>query len=188
MIKKNKFIDNKDLSLIILDRDGVINKDSNSYIKSSEEFKIISSSIEAIKFIYSKNIPLAIATNQSGIGRGLFKYCTLKKIHSKLLRYLENKQDIIKHIAICPHHPNKNCNCRKPKIGLLKEISNKLKIPLNKSVYFVGDRIKDAKAAINAGCTPILVKTGQYKEKINIKYKKKITLFKNLKYFAKSIK
>ena len=127
-----------------LDRDGVINNDSNQYIKSPEDFKAVPGSIEAIKMLSEKGIPVAIATNQSGIGRGFLSYVTVCTIHQKLFDLLGKNDDAINYIAMCPHRPDQQCNCRKPKTGMLCEISDKLMIPLNKKVYFVGDSIKDA--------------------------------------------
>ena len=151
----------KAVSLVILDRDGVINHDCDNYIKSVEEWRAIEGSIEAIRSLKKHKIPVAIATNQSGLARGYFSVQTLEKMHAKLLSLLQCDKDAIKHIAICSHLPAENCRCRKPKIGMLQEIAQKLSQPLDQSVYFVGDSFKDVQAARAAGCTPVLVKTGK---------------------------
>ncbi|MBK2123691.1 D-glycero-beta-D-manno-heptose 1,7-bisphosphate 7-phosphatase [Fangia hongkongensis] len=148
-------------SLVILDRDGVINEDSDQYIKTADEWQPIPGSINAIGRLKAKKIPLAVATNQSGIARGYFSYGTLTEMHNKLFSLLGDAKDAIYYIAICPHGPDDDCRCRKPKIGLCEEISQKLSIPLSQSVYFVGDSLKDIEAAIAANCTPVLVKTGK---------------------------
>jgi len=178
------------ISLVILDRDGVINKDSDQYIKSPDDFKVIPGSTEAIKMLREKGIPIAIATNQSGIGRGFFGYVTVCSIHQKLFNLLGHDRNAIDYIAICPHRPDQNCNCRKPKIGMLCEISDKLMTPLDKQVYFVGDSIKDIEAAKRAGCTPILVKTGKVDLSTTPQYKalkQQGLIFNNLQQFAASI-
>ncbi len=147
--------------LVILDRDGVINEDSEDYIKSEDEWQPIFGSIEAIIELKAKNIPVAIATNQSGVGRGLFDLKTLTSMHDKLYSLLAEDKDAIKHIAYCPHTPDMDCICRKPQTGMLEEISVKLNITLSPMVFFIGDSFKDIQAARKANCTPILVKTGK---------------------------
>ena len=176
-------------SLIILDRDGVINIDSDNYIKNQDEWIPEKGSIEAIKKIFDLNIPVAIATNQSGIGRGYFTYSEVFKMHSKLLTLLEDKASVIKYIALCPHLPIDNCNCRKPNIGMLEEISQKLNITLDENVFFVGDSYKDLIAGKNANCTPILVRTGKGEE-VYQKYKFKLNksnVYKNLFEFVENL-
>ena len=148
-------------SLVILDRDGVINEDSDQYIKTAEQWQPIKGSLSAIRRLKEKGIPLAVATNQSGIARGYFSYAILAEMHNKLFSLLGDAKDAVHYIAICPHGPNDGCHCRKPEIGLCEEISQKLSIPLSKTVYFVGDSLKDIEAAIAANCTPVLVKTGK---------------------------
>ena len=172
--------------LVILDRDGLINEDSDDYIKSSNEWRAIPGSIEAIIKLKENNIKVAIATNQSGIARGFFSCAELDKIHQKLYDSLATNADAIQHIACCPHVPDDFCECRKPKIGLLQEISQLLNIKLSLEVYFIGDSIKDIKAARVAGCTPVLVKTGKglrtlanYRSEID-----GIMVFNNLQQFV----
>lgn len=181
MRKKKPLVD-----LIILDRDGVINYDSKEYIKSADEWKPILSSIEAITELKRKNIPVAIATNQSGINRGFYSISTLKEIHEKLLNYLSNDRDTIKYIAYCPHRPDENCFCRKPRSGMLYEISYKLRIKLTQKVFLVGDKIQDIQAGESVGCTPVLVRTGNGLETIsyNKDRLRNIKIFDNLKQFV----
>jgi len=145
--------------LIILDRDGVINFDSKDYIKSPEEFIPIPGSLDAIASLNKAGFTVVVATNQAGIGRGLFCGQTLSSIHNKLHELLEQIGGKIENIFYCPHHPDENCLCRKPKPGLLLKIQAYYQIPLD-SVPFIGDSFRDIAAAREAGCTPILVKTG----------------------------
>ncbi len=147
-------------NLVILDRDGVINYDSDEYIKSPEEWIAIPGSLEAIARLTRSGIAVAVATNQSGIARGLFNEHTLTLIHKKMLEAVHNAGGEIAGIFYCPHHPNENCNCRKPEPGLIAQIGVGLNINTSK-VPFVGDSIRDLEAAIAGGCHPILVKTGK---------------------------
>lgn len=146
--------------LIILDRDGVINQDSDAYIKSVDEFQPISGSIEAIAKLYKSGYQIAIATNQSGIARGYFSEHTLTAMHQKLEALLDKAGGKIAHVAYCPHGPDDNCDCRKPKAGLIHQIEAALNISAQ-GAYMVGDSIRDLQAGVQAGCKPILVKTGK---------------------------
>ncbi len=145
---------------IILDRDGVINFDSDQYIKSVAEWKPIPGSIEAIADLCSAGYSVAIATNQSGISRGLFSLDDLEDIHSELNTLVEEAGGHVAGIFYCPHLPDDECTCRKPKTGLLEEIAKQFEIDL-KGVPFVGDSEKDLQAGQNKGCLPILVCTGK---------------------------
>lgn len=145
--------------LIILDRDGVINYDSDEYIKSVDEWEAIPGSLEAIAQLNRHGFKVVVATNQSGIARGLYGVETLDQIHEKLFYELAAVGGYIEEIFFCPHHPADNCFCRKPKPGLLYHIREKYKINLAE-VAFIGDSFADVQAAITAGCEPILVKTG----------------------------
>lgn len=146
-------------SLVILDRDGVINYDSADYIKSPEEWHAIEGSLEAIAQLNRANIKVAVATNQSGIARGFFDEMMLEKIHQKMLNELASVGGYIDTIVICPHHPTDNCLCRKPRPGLLQKASNLLDIPLTQAIM-IGDSFKDFQATQQAGCDFALVKTG----------------------------
>ena len=111
------------MKLIILDRDGVINEDSDDFIKSPEEWIPIQGSPEAISLLNRAGWIVAVATNQSGVGRGLFDLATLDSIHTKMLSVLSRYQASIDYLAWCPHSPDDGCHCRKPRPGLYKEIS-----------------------------------------------------------------
>lgn len=148
------------MKLIILDRDGVINEDSDAYIKSPEEFIPLPGSLEAIARLKQAGYTVAVATNQSGIARGYYDEATLAAMHNKLARLLDGKGGGIDYIAYCPHGPDDNCSCRKPLPGLLYEIGNHFKIDLT-NVPMIGDSLRDIQAAQTVGGYPILVKTGK---------------------------
>ncbi|MFZ9036211.1 MAG: D-glycero-beta-D-manno-heptose 1,7-bisphosphate 7-phosphatase [Francisellaceae bacterium] len=148
------------VKLVILDRDGVINHDSDHYIRSADQWTAINGSLQAIRKLHDHGIAVAIATNQSGIARGFYSYAELTRMHHKLFDLLDD-DEAVGYIAICPHLPEDNCQCRKPEIGMLREIADKLCIVLDRDVFFIGDSFKDIQAAERAGVTPVLVKTGK---------------------------
>jgi len=148
------------MKLIILDRDGVINEDSDAYIKSPEEFVPLPGSLEAIARLNQAGYRVAVATNQSGVARGLFDLDTLGRIHAKLGQGLAAVGGHIDAIAFCPHGPDDGCDCRKPKPGLLNELADRLGISLE-GVPVVGDSLRDLRAAQEVGAEPILVRTGK---------------------------
>lgn len=150
---------------IILDRDGVINHDSDLYIKSPAEWLPIKGSLEAIARLHQAGIKVVVATNQSGIARGLYDEATLTAIHEKMTRLIVEAGGQLAGIFYCPHGPNDGCDCRKPLPGLVTQLSEKLQInPLG--VPFIGDSIRDLQAAEAAGCQPILVKSGKGKRSL----------------------
>lgn len=151
------------IPLIILDRDGVINHDSMEYIKSPDEWHAIPGSLEAIAQLNRVGFRVLIATNQSGVARGFYDLEMLDQIHEKLLRELAAVGGYIEEIFFCPHHPEDNCQCRKPKPGLFFRIEEKYGVNL-KDVFFIGDSLVDMQAAKNSGCKPILVLTGNGKK------------------------
>jgi D-glycero-D-manno-heptose 1,7-bisphosphate phosphatase len=146
--------------MIILDRDGVINHDSDDYIKSPEEWMPIPGSLEAITLLKKAGYLVTIASNQSGIARGLFSEQTLQDIHAKMTQLLAMRGVSIDGIYYCPHDPQANCICRKPKSGMLIKIAQDFDIDL-KQTPFVGDSISDIKAAEMARAKPILLRTGK---------------------------
>lgn len=151
---------------VILDRDGVINKDSDLYIKNPDEFILIENTIEAMYKLFDNNIEIYIATNQSGINRGLYTIHDFVGINNKFLKSLQefrthNNQHIVTGVYYCPHIPDENCNCRKPKTGMIDSIVRNHHIDLNKTA-FIGDSYRDLEAANTAGCRYLyLVKTGK---------------------------
>lgn len=146
--------------LIILDRDGVINEDSDEYIKSPEEFIPISGSLPAIAKLNHAGYVVVVATNQSGIARGYFDEATLQAMHEKLHSLLAAEGGKIDRIYYCPHGPNDKCDCRKPKPGMLRQILADYNMdPVN--VVGIGDSFRDLQAAYAVGIKSILVRTGK---------------------------
>ena len=148
--------------VIVLDRDGVINHDSKNFIKSADEFKCLPGSIEALSRLNHMGWKLVIASNQSGIGRGLFNKEDLDAMHAKLHDQLALSGATVAGIFYCPHKPEDGCACRKPKTGLLLEAERSLGLSLV-GVPFIGDSLRDLQAARAHGCRPILVRTGNGK-------------------------
>ena len=146
--------------LVIVDRDGVINFDSDAYIKSVSEWVAIPGSLEALARLSRADYRVVVATNQSGIARGLYGMETLNRIHQKMAKALSEHGGRIDAIFFCPHGPDDGCHCRKPKPGLLHEISERLKVGLA-GVPVVGDSLSDLKCADATGALPVLVKTGK---------------------------
>jgi D-glycero-D-manno-heptose 1,7-bisphosphate phosphatase len=146
--------------LVILDRDGVINFDSAQFIKSPAEWKPIPGSLEAIARLNQSGYRVVVATNQSGVGRGLFDMDTLNQIHEKMHKALFAVGARIDAIFYCPHAADSACECRKPKPGMFKRISQTLNIDLA-GVPAVGDSLRDLQAGAAVGCKPILVLTGK---------------------------
>lgn len=148
------------MKLIILDRDGVINEDSDEYIKSVDEFIPLPGSLEAIARLKQAGYTIAVATNQSGISRGYFDEATLAAMHDKLACLLDEQGGEVDYIAYCPHGPDDGCACRKPQPGLLNEIGKHFNVDLT-NVPVIGDSLRDIQAARTVGALPILVKTGK---------------------------
>ena len=147
-------------SCIILDRDGVINHDSDDYIKSPEEWQPIAGSLEAIAKLHQAGIKVVIATNQSGIARGLYDEFMLARIHTKMNQLITAEGGRLAGIFYCPHGPDDGCDCRKPLPGLVHQITEALVIE-SANIPFIGDSVRDLVAAEAAGCQAILVKSGK---------------------------
>lgn len=146
----------KNIKLILLDRDGVINYDSDAFIKTPEEWNAMPGSLEAIALLNKARIKVAIASNQSGLARGYFTEKTLQAIHAKMLQQLANYGGHIDKIFYCPHGPHDNCNCRKPKPGMLLQAFQYFNVTPEEA-YFVGDSQRDIDAAVAAGCHSCLI-------------------------------
>ncbi len=151
------------MKLIILDRDGVINYDSEHYIKSPAEWKPLPGSLEAIAKLTQSGYKVVVATNQSGIGRGLFDMDTLNAIHGKMLNAAKALGGRIDAIYYCPHPADSTCNCRKPRPGMMERIGACFNIDLA-GVPAVGDSLRDLEAAAQVGAKPMLVLTGKGKK------------------------
>lgn len=147
------------MSLVILDRDGVINEDTGGFIKSAEECQPIPGSIEAIARLCHAGLTPVVATNQSGLGRGLFDLDDLEAIHAKLTQLVEAEGGSLGGIFYCPHHPDDDCKCRKPKTGILEAIEAEFNTSVQ-GLPFIGDSLRDLQAGEAKGCQPILVRTG----------------------------
>ena len=152
---------NKQHKLIILDRDGVINYDSDEYVKSIGEWIPLPESIEAIAKLSKAGYTIFVATNQSGLARNLFTIDTLNAMHSKMNHLVEEAGGKIEAIKFCPHGPNDNCDCRKPLPGMFKQIAEDLGLDDLKGSYTVGDSARDLHAGCQLQSNPILVRTGK---------------------------
>ena len=149
--------------LVILDRDGVINQDSDAYIKSLDEWHPIPGSIDAIARLSRHGFTVAIATNQSGLGRGLFEMDTLNAIHEKMIKAAAQVGGRIDAIFFCPHTNVDKCRCRKPRPGMFEEIATRYNTDLA-GVPAIGDALRDLKAAESVEAQPMLVLTGKGKK------------------------
>jgi len=147
------------VTIVVLDRDGVINVDSANYIKSAEEWQPLPGSIDAIAMVCKKGYQVYVATNQAGLARGLFSPLDLQQMHQKLESLVETAGGKIAGIFFCPHHPDDGCRCRKPNPGLLEQIAESANVSLTNRP-FVGDSLKDIQAAVAIGAKPVLVRTG----------------------------
>ncbi|MGI9250413.1 MAG: D-glycero-beta-D-manno-heptose 1,7-bisphosphate 7-phosphatase [Pseudohongiellaceae bacterium] len=147
------------MKTIILDRDGVINENSVSFITSHEEWLPIAGSIEAMAQLSQAGFRVAVATNQSGVARGLFDELALSNMHNKLRLMVEDAGGRVDGIFYCPHAPDAGCECRKPATGLLQQIEREFAVSLQ-GCWFVGDSLRDLQAGQRHGCQPVLVRTG----------------------------
>lgn len=146
--------------LIVLDRDGVINVDSDDFIKTPDEWVPIPGSLEAIARLNRAGCLVVVATNQSGIGRGLFTEQDLKRIHKKMVQLLAMVGGHVDGIFYCPHHPDAHCNCRKPKPGMLIQIADQFHAQRS-DMWVIGDAERDVECGIAYGCNACLVRTGK---------------------------
>ncbi len=148
------------MKLIILDRDGVINEDSDAFIKSVDEWIPLPGSIEAIARLTMNDYRVVVATNQSGIARGLFDIDTLMRMHDKMHQLVNEAGGAIEAVFFCPHGPDDGCECRKPRAGMFRDIGTRLRMDLA-GVAAVGDSLRDLQTAEVVGARPILVRTGK---------------------------
>ncbi|MCQ9328936.1 D-glycero-beta-D-manno-heptose 1,7-bisphosphate 7-phosphatase [Pelistega suis] len=148
------------MKLIILDRDGVINHESAEFVKNADEWIALPGSIEAIAQLYHAGYKVVVATNQSGLGRGLFTIHDLNAMHKKLQSQLKALGASIDAFFICPHHPDEQCDCRKPLPGMFNEIKKRYGITDSQQFFAVGDSLRDLQAATSAGFKTWLVLTG----------------------------
>ena len=146
--------------LVILDRDGVINEDADDYIKSVDEWHPLPGSIDAIARLSRAGFAVAVATNQSGLGRGLFQLDDLEAMHQRLNELVEAAGGALAGIFYCPHTPDDACDCRKPRAGLIDAIARELD-QSPQGAWFIGDTLRDLEAGRSRGCVPVLVLTGK---------------------------
>jgi D-glycero-D-manno-heptose 1,7-bisphosphate phosphatase len=173
--------------LIILDRDGVINRDSEQFIKTPDEWRPIPGSLEAIARLNHAGFRVVIATNQSGIGRGLFEMATLNAIHEKMHKALALVGGRIDALFYCPHTADAQCECRKPKTGMLREIGVRFGVDLA-GVPCIGDSLRDLTAAEAVGAQPILVLTGKGEKTLRDgEYPKTTVIFPDLAFAASAL-
>jgi|SRR5688572_17637501 len=175
------------MKLVILDRDGTINHDSDQYIKSPEEFHLIEGSLEAIARLTQAGYRVVVATNQSGIARGLLDTATLIAMYTQLQRQAAQAGGRIDAFFFCPHAADSACECRKPKPGMLLEIGRRFNVSLQ-DVYMVGDARRDVEAAVAAGAKPVLVRTGKGAQtQAEGKLPPGTAVFENLAAFAEQL-
>ncbi len=177
------------MKLIILDRDGVINEDSDDYIKSVEEWIPIPGSIEAIARLSKAGYIVCVATNQSGIGRGLLDEYKLAVIHQTMCNGVEEAGGCINGVFFCPHKPDEGCSCRKPGIGLFTQIEREFGVSVE-NVPFVGDSLTDIAAARTAACIPVLVRTGKGEltlSEANTDELAEVSIYQDLSLFVDSL-
>ncbi len=148
------------MRLVILDRDGVINRDSANFIRTPEQWEPLPGSLNAISRLTREEYRVVIATNQSGISRGYFDLDMLNRINSRMVERLRKLGGSIDAIFVCPHGPDDGCNCRKPAHGMFLDIADRLGVRLN-GVPAVGDSLRDLSAASKVGALPILVRSGK---------------------------
>lgn len=173
------------MKLVILDRDGVINEDSDDYIKSADEWIPIEGSLEAIARLNQSGYYVAVVSNQSGIARGLFSIEALHGMHEKMNHLLQRHGGHVDVVSFCPHGPDDGCPCRKPSPGMLLQLADRLGIDL-RGVPFVGDTLSDVQAATRSGATPVLVRTGKAEQLLQEREKlpESVQVFDDLRAFV----
>ncbi len=175
------------MKLVILDRDGTINHDSDDYIKSPAEWQPIEGSLEAIARLTQAGYRIVVATNQSGISRGLFDTSTMIAIHDMLQRAASQFGGRIDAFFFCPHAADAGCGCRKPQPGMLLEVARRFNVSIG-GVYMVGDAQRDLEAAAAAGARPVLVLTGKgEKTHAEGKMPARTAVFRDLAAFAQHL-
>jgi len=173
--------------LIVLDRDGVINFDSDNFIKSPDEWRPIPGSLEAIARLSHAGFRVVVATNQSGLGRGLFDMATLIAIHEKMYKALGQVGGRIDAVFYCPHTGDSNCDCRKPKAGMFEEIGQRFGVDMT-GVPCVGDSVRDLQAAETVMAQPILVLSGKGERTLRDgKFPKNTVIFPDLAFVATAL-
>jgi len=177
------------MKLLILDRDGVINADSDQYIKSPEEWQALPSSLEAIAKLCRNDYKIVVTTNQSGIARGLFNMSMLNKINNRMLTQVRQKGGDIAAVLFCPHGPDDGCQCRKPLPGMFTELAARMKTSLL-GVPAVGDSLRDLQSARAVRAYPVLVRTGKGEQTLarrDQEWLAQVPVFDDLAHFADAL-
>jgi D-glycero-D-manno-heptose 1,7-bisphosphate phosphatase len=145
--------------LVMIDRDGVINEDSGEFIKSVDEWRPIRGSLEAIAALHRGGFKVAVVTNQSGVGRGLYTEAALAQIHEHMRERVRAAGGELAGVYYCPHLPDAGCECRKPRPGMFRALERELQVSVAGAPY-IGDRLSDVEGAEAVGARPMLVRTG----------------------------
>jgi D-glycero-D-manno-heptose 1,7-bisphosphate phosphatase len=171
------------VKLVLLDRDGVVNEDRDDYVKSPEEWRPIPGSLEAIARLCEAGFEVVVVSNQSGLARGLFDRATLDAIHDEMRRAVESAGGRLAGVFVCPHAPDAGCGCRKPAVGLLRQVESALGVAVA-GAPLVGDKAADLELARNAGCLPVLVRTGKGRRTERTAALDGVAVFDDLRAFA----
>lgn len=176
------------MNFVILGRDGVINEPVDGGVASPQQLRFIPGALEAVARLNHADVRVCLATNQPGVGEGLFDYDALFAVHERIAQELHKVGGHIDAIAFCPHAPDDHCDCRKPRPGLFQELSRRLQISLE-GVPALGHNVVDVQAAAAAGATPMLVRTGSGQAAIDSGHEalQDIRVFDDLSAFAESI-
>jgi D-glycero-D-manno-heptose 1,7-bisphosphate phosphatase len=172
--------------LVMIDRDGVINEDSGEFIKSVAEWRPIAGSLEAIASLHRAGWQVAVVTNQSGVGRGLYDEATLAKIHEHMRARVRTAGGELAGVYYCPHLPDAGCECRKPKPGMFRALERELGVSVVGAPY-IGDRLSDVEAAEGVGARPILVRTGTGAATVALLGARRVPVFDDLAAAARSL-
>ena len=172
--------------LVMIDRDGVINEDSGEFIKSVAEWRPIKGSLEAIASLHRAGFTVAVVTNQSGVGRGLYDEATLAQIHEHMRARVRAAGGELAGVYYCPHLPDAGCECRKPKPGMFRALERELGVSVVGAPY-IGDRISDVEAADAVGARPMLVRTGTGAATVALLGARRVPVFDDLAAAARSL-
>jgi D-glycero-D-manno-heptose 1,7-bisphosphate phosphatase len=172
--------------LVMMDRDGVINEDSGEFIKSVAEWRPIAGSLEAIASLHRAGWKIAVVTNQSGVGRGLYDEVTLGKIHEHMRERVRAAGGELAGVYYCPHLPESGCECRKPKPGMFRALERELGVSVIGAPY-IGDRMSDVEAAEVVGARPMLVRTGTGAATVALLGARSVPVFDDLAAAARSL-
>jgi D-glycero-D-manno-heptose 1,7-bisphosphate phosphatase len=148
---------------IFVDRDGVINRNRQDYVKSWAEFEFLPGAIEALRRLSQTGWPIIVVSNQSAVGRGVVEPQVVEDIHARMAAAIRRAGGRVDDVLYCPHAPEEHCNCRKPQPGLFHQAAERHNIDLSRS-YMIGDAACDVEAACAAGCKPVLVRSGRWVE------------------------